>query len=241
VKEQFQYARELIQNEQYDDARHILQMIDHPSAQAWLVRVDELDPPQIQQEVQQAIPKKGLSGWIRSLMAQLKNLIMGNADNPSQEVVADSPPQAQQRAVSQPQEVVVEEPAQAQEEANDENDLRGSDMSGAYLRYAQLEGADLRGSNFTGAYLFGANLVGANLSDTIFTGANLIGANLAGAYLSGANFSEAHLIGANLLGTDFNGVYMVGAKLPDKTGWTDNTDMTRFTNPNHPDFWQPSD
>lgn len=229
VKEQFLLAKELIQNQRYDEARQILHTIDHPSAQAWLARVDEFDPPTHQPE--QADPQKESGGWISRIIGFIKNLLMGTADNPSQEVVAEDQPQVQYQ--QQVEETVAEE--------EQEEDLRGSDMAGAYLRYAQLDGADLEGSDFTGAYLFGANLVGAKLTNVNFTGANLIGANLAGAILDGANFSEAHLIGANLLGTDFNAVHLVGAKLPDKTGWTDNTDMTRFTNPNHPDFWQPVD
>jgi len=29
------------------------------------------------------------------------------------------------------------------------------------------------------------------------------------------------------------------AILPDGSKWTPDTDMTRYTDPNHPDFWQP--
>ena len=225
LKEQFQYARELIENQQYDDAREILQNIDHPSAQNWLARVDEMDPPVAQQE--QVVSQEELGGLISRIISLIKNLLMGKADTQSQEPVAEDIPQAQ---VSQ-EETVEEE----------KNEYRGTDMSGSYLRYAQLDGADLRSTNLMGAYLFGANLVGADLSDAVLIGANLIGANLAGAVVSGANFSEAHLIGANLLGANFESAYLSGARLPDKSGWTESTDMTRFTNPNHPDFWQPAD
>jgi len=233
LKEQFLYARELIENRQYDDARQILYGIDHPSAQNWLARVDEMDPPPIQQEQvvqqEQALPQKESSGLMSRIFGFLKVLIMGNPKPQEQEAVAEAVPQAQY----QEEDAVIEEVQ--------DNDYRGSDMSGTYLRYAQLDNEDLRNTNFKGAYLFGANLVGSDLSNAVFAGANLIGANLAGAVVDGANFTDAHLIGANLVGTNFEFAYLDGAKLPDKTAWTGNTDMTRFTNPNHPDFWQPAD
>ena len=226
LKEQFQYARELIQNQQYDDARHVLHNIDHPAALAWLERVNEFDPPKTQSVPD--IPQEDSGGWISKILSRIKSFFLGTTE-----------PQAQ--AKTQVTTLQASPQAEQQEENADENNLRGSDMAGVYLRYAQLEGADLRSANFTGAYLFGANLEGANLSDAVFIGANLIGANLRGAILHGSNFSEAHLIGANLLGTDLRAVYLNGAKLPDKTAWTDTTDLTRFTNPNHPNFWQPAD
>jgi len=225
LKEQFQYARELIENQQYDEARQLLYTIEHPSAQNWLARVDEMDPPQVQEP---ALPQQTSGGLISRILGFIKGLFMSSSDS-----VEHQPQEAVPQAQYQQQEAVVEE--------EEEHELRGSDMSGAYLRYAELDGADLRHTNFEGAYLFGANLVGANLSDAVLIGANLIGANLAGAIVSGANFSEAHLNGANLIGANFEAAYLKGAKLPDKTTWTDNTDMTRFTNPNHPDFWQPAD
>jgi hypothetical protein len=227
LKEQFQSARELIENQQYDDARELLQNIDHPSAQKWIARVDEMDPPQLQQE--QVVSQEESGGLISRIIGLIKSLFMGKADTQPQETLVEDVPQAQ---------VQVQQEEIAEEETNK---YRGTDMSGAYLRYAQLDGADLRSKNLTGAYLFGANLVGADLSDAVLIGANLIGANLAGAVVSGANFSETHLIGANLLGANFESAYLSGARLPDKSGWTESTDMTRFTNPNHPDFWQPAD
>lgn len=71
--------------------------------------------------------------------------------------------------------------------------------------------------------------------------------------LKGANLSFAKLQGANLNFTDLQGVdlsfaNLQGAKdyptfdeettLPDETKWTPGTDMTRFTDPEHPNFWR---
>lgn len=41
----FRAAKELIQEEEYDAARAILETIDHATADKWLKRIDEIDPP----------------------------------------------------------------------------------------------------------------------------------------------------------------------------------------------------
>jgi uncharacterized protein YjbI with pentapeptide repeats len=51
---------------------------------------------------------------------------------------------------------------------------------------------------------------------------NLGGANLQGAILKRANLDEFTI-------------------LPDGTKWTPDTDMARFTDPDHPDFWRPEE
>jgi hypothetical protein len=43
VKEQLQQARDLIQEERYNEARKILRKIDHPTAQKWLDQLDTLE------------------------------------------------------------------------------------------------------------------------------------------------------------------------------------------------------
>ena len=81
-------------------------------------------------------------------------------------------------------------------------DLRGADLSGAFLDQANLSGADLRGANLSGADLSGANLIGADLRGADLSGANLSDANLSDANLSGASLYEADLSGARLYGAD---------------------------------------
>ena len=66
------------------------------------------------------------------------------------------------------------------------SDGEKADLSGAYLRDANLRGANLSGADLRDAYLSGANLSGADLR-----GANLSGAYLSGAYLSGADLRDA--------------------------------------------------
>jgi hypothetical protein len=80
-----------------------------------------------------------------------------------------------------------------------------------------LQAAYLRGASFENATLTGADLTGANLLGTIFTGADLSHAQLAGAF------------------------YDEKTVLPDGTFWTPDTDLARFTDPAHPDFWRSND
>jgi hypothetical protein len=67
------------------------------------------------------------------------------------------------------------------------------DLSGAYLRGADLRGADLSGADLRGAYLRGADLYGADLRGAYLRGADLYGADLRRAYLRGADLYGADL------------------------------------------------
>ena len=69
-----------------------------------------------------------------------------------------------------------------------ETDLRGTDLSGANLRWANLSETDLRGTD-----LSGADLRWADLSRSDLSGAYLYGADLSKAYLSGADLKDAIL------------------------------------------------
>ncbi len=103
------------------------------------------------------------------------------------------------------------------------HDLRGIDLSGAYLfwaklsraklRLADLSGADLRGADLRGADLIRTKLSGANLIRTKLSRANLIMANLIMADLSGADLSWADLRGADLIRTNLSGANLIRTKL----------------------------
>ncbi|MEO1701089.1 MAG: pentapeptide repeat-containing protein [Pseudomonadota bacterium] len=91
--------------------------------------------------------------------------------------------------------------------------LKGANLSGAFLpgvdlREAQLEGADLDRAQLEGANLFGAQLEGAELS-----GAQLQGAKLWEAQLEGADLDRAQLEGANLFGAQLQGAKLWEAQL----------------------------
>jgi len=150
-------------------------------------------------------------------------------------------------------------------------DLQHAFLRGANLQSADLQGANLfaalgevrlASTNLQGAFLFCAYLRGAVLSS-----ANLQEANLAMTHLQGADFSLAGLQGANFLGAalqkaNLQGADLQGAKLwaaneretfvveahfnetttlPDGTKWRPNTEMARFTDPKHPEFWRSDD
>jgi hypothetical protein len=80
-----------------------------------------------------------------------------------------------------------------------------------------------------------SSLLWTNLRGADLRGADLRGASLLMANLRGANLLEADLRGANLMLPQFN----QDATLPDGEKWMPDTDMARFTDPDHPRFWQP--
>jgi hypothetical protein len=130
-------------------------------------------------------------------------------------------------------------------------DLADADLRGATLVDANLQGADLANANLQRAFLIGANLqailIGANLQGAFLVDADLQGASLVNADLQGALLGGASLQGADLLRADlrkallWDAVFDETTMLPDGTRWTPDTDMARFTDPNHPEFWRSDD
>jgi hypothetical protein len=133
--------------------------------------------------------------------------------------------------------------------------LRQANLQGAGLRKANLQGADLGDANLQEAGLRDANLHGADLSWTNLQGTDLSWANLQGVGLSRANLRGAYLEGANLYGADLQKADLQEADLADATFdektvlpddepfgersyWTPETDMARFTDSDHPNFWR---
>jgi hypothetical protein len=105
-----------------------------------------------------------------------------------------------------------------------------------------LHGANLRRANLQGARLFEANLRGAYLFEANLRGADLQLVNLQGAYLWLVNLQAAHLLEANLQGANLVEVeFDKATTLPDGTKWTSGTEMARFTDPDHPNFWRSDD
>ena len=98
-------------------------------------------------------------------------------------------------------------------EEGERADLRGTDLSDADLRRANLSGADLRGADLKWADLTGANLSGADLRGADLKWADLKEAYLSGVDLKGANLSEADLEEVYLEGAELRGAYLEGANL----------------------------
>ena len=103
-------------------------------------------------------------------------------------------------------------------------DLRGANLSDAYLRSADLSDANLsdaylRSADLSDANLSDADLRGANLRGANLRGANLRGANLSDAYLRSADLSDAYLSDADLRGANLSGANTTNTKLPIYSRW----------------------
>lgn len=120
-------------------------------------------------------------------------------------------------------------------------DLLGANLSGANLDGANLEGANLRGTDLSGARLGQTALRGADLHWAVLRNAQLGKADLSQTDLQGADLENASLLGANLEGANLKNAHMLGTMMPDGSAWTPRTDVRRFTDPSHPDFWRPGD
>ena len=106
--------------------------------------------------------------------------------------------------------------------------LRNTKLVGADLYEADLGEADLGGANLSEACLYSAYLKDTNLENAI-----LVNSDLHDSFIVSTNLLNANLREANLEGV----VFSERTILPDGTHWTKQTDMTRFTNPNHLNFW----
>lgn len=130
--------------------------------------------------------------------------------------------------------------------------LQSVDLSGAYLREATLVMANLQGAEAGGKEqvpdsilnLSGARLQQARMQSISFIYANLENTDLSFAHLNDAVFGQVNLEGASLKEANMLNVMLATAQfntatvLPDGTNWTPDTDMSRFTNANHPQFWR---
>lgn len=118
----------------------------------------------------------------------------------------------------------------------EETDLNTCNLSEANLQAAQLDRANLRGAN-----LFGANLLEADLARANLQAANLSEVNLLDADLEGVVFDQMTVLPDAVRVRDTNDKFAQDAEgnwVYDKY-WTPDTDMRRYTDSTHPDFWQP--
>lgn len=131
-------------------------------------------------------------------------------------------------------------------------DAKGADFSSTNLKHVNLSEADMKGVNLSGANVYQADLRRAQLWDANLSAAALHGSDLRGAALGRADLRGTDLRGVNLAGANLKGATLdENTTLPDSPParrrsrgghtrtWTPTTDMTRYTDPNHPDFWQP--
>lgn len=141
-------------------------------------------------------------------------------------------------------------------------DMEGINLANSALKNSSLSGADMRGANLSHASLdfarckhvrlFEANLAHASAQHADLSDADLRYAELEYADLRGAILDAADLRGANLRDADLSGACLElrfddrpfsGAKfdgattLPDGSKWTPESDLRRFTDTDHAEFW----
>ena len=116
--------------------------------------------------------------------------------------------------------------------------LTGAKLSYATLSYTTLHGATMKGTNLRGVNLRGADLRQADLSDAFMRGADLAHAALNNAVLQNTQLHGTNLQGADLCEAKLNNTVFTRATLPNGVNWDNCTDITRFINPTHADFWQ---
>lgn len=117
---------------------------------------------------------------------------------------------------------------------------KGCDLSYAQLKAADLVNCDLFEANMEYAHLEGANLGGSHMVWARLLGTHLNGASMTNCNLRGANFTYADLTDANLRLSDLgDALFNEYTILPDGSYWQPKSDMAVFTDPEHPQAWQP--
>ncbi len=121
----------------------------------------------------------------------------------------------------------------------------GSSLFMTHAQRSILRYADFRRADFQEADLHGADVRKADLSGALMRDTNLANANLEKTNLKSVRMMRVNLKGANLTGTYFDGStilpdaeFILDEGVYDKH-WTSDTDMKRYTDSDHPDFWQP--
>ncbi|MEO0563950.1 MAG: pentapeptide repeat-containing protein [Chloroflexota bacterium] len=116
----------------------------------------------------------------------------------------------------------------------EEAKLSGVRMGRADVRHARMDFADLSGAHLYFANMERADMSGSDLRGTVLTGANLRHADVVAAKLQGALLSEADLTHCKI----DRAIFDETTQLPDKSNWSRKTDMRRFTDPHHPEYWR---
>jgi hypothetical protein len=112
--------------------------------------------------------------------------------------------------------------------------LRRAALNNAKMNDAALHEADLRLSNLSNADLLRADLSMTKLQHAVLNGANLHNVCLYGADMTDASFSVTTVLpDAKSAGHDADGKPLFTKY------WSPDTDMRRYTDPKHPNFWRP--
>lgn len=113
-------------------------------------------------------------------------------------------------------------------------DLQGANLSRADLKESSFIQTNLQDGDLSYADLQNAHLGDADLQGAYVVATNLQGAKLWRTKLQGSFIDEANLQAADLQQARFD----TSTRLPDANYWMPDTDLRRFTDPTHPDFWR---
>lgn len=105
-----------------------------------------------------------------------------------------------------------------------------------WLIDGSLQDANLITANLQGAYLVDANLQGTGLRMANLQEAKLWSVNLQGTRLGSANLQDAYLVNAQYIDTAH---FDKDTTLPNGDKWHEGYDLAIFTDPEHPNFWEP--
>lgn len=133
-----------------------------------------------------------------------------------------------------------------------ETQLESSSLKATWLMYANLNKANLNNAVLESSFLLSADLSYASLQRTNLRNSYSWNVNFRGANLRDADLAEAHFWGMDpkekkFIDGKFNlkglqvAQFNTETILPDGTYWRSQTDMSRFTDPNHPNFWRSDD
>jgi hypothetical protein len=92
-------------------------------------------------------------------------------------------------------------------------DLRGTDLTEAFLGLANLAETDLTKADLSGADLYKADLRNANLREASLIGSNLFGTQLDGASLRNTRLTHVDFSTASMAGTDFSQSHMISNRM----------------------------
>ena len=125
--------------------------------------------------------------------------------------------------------------------------LKNSRLFMVEMQRASLWLASMTNVSFIGVNLTESNLGNSNLVRVVMRNVNLHGANFESANMEGIEIRNSTLTSTNLKSSNLKNAKLIGNKydentvLPNGKIWKQSTDLDRFTDPDHPNFWRSCD
>lgn len=122
------------------------------------------------------------------------------------------------------------------------NWVKDGSLRKQFFTYANLENVILLAADFSHSTIIESTFKNAELEDTTFHGCRFEYCNFENIEFAHINMSDSELIGCFFRNANMSNIHPLNWKntiLPDGTIWTPDTDMEKFTNPEHPNFYVP--